>query len=98
MKFQGGRYHGGMQGLGFQGFRIEGLGFIEICGKQVIQKRQSSSNPSRGIGTFEHRAFNQNGQADTSSFGLNRSRFETVLDLITCNPYMISAIELPYLL
>ena len=64
MKFQGGRYHGGMQGLGLQGFRIEGLGFIEISGKQVIQKRQSSSNPSRGISTFEHRAFNQNGQAD----------------------------------
>ena len=69
MKFQGGRYHGGMQGLGFQGFRIEGLGFIEICGKQVIQKRQSSSNPSRGIVTFEHRAFSQNGQADISRFG-----------------------------
>ena len=59
----------GMQGLGFQGFRIEGLGFTEICGKKVIQKRQSSSNPSRGIGTCEHRAFNQNGQADISSFG-----------------------------
>ena len=69
MKFQGGRYHGGMQGLGSQGFRIEGLRFIEICGKQAIQKRQSSSNPSHGIGTFEHRAFNQNGQADMSSFG-----------------------------
>ena len=66
MKFQGGRYHGGMQGLGFQGFRTEDLGFIEICGKQVIQKRRSSS---RGIVTFERRAFNQNGQADISSFG-----------------------------
>ena len=52
MKVQGGRYHGGTQGLGFQGFRIEGLGFIEICGKQGIQNRQSSSNLSRGIVTF----------------------------------------------
>ena len=69
MKFQGGRYRGGTQGLGFQGFRIEGLGFIELCGKQGIQNRQSSSNLSRGIVTFEHRAFNQNGQADISSFG-----------------------------
>ena len=72
MKFQGGRYHGGVQGLGFQGFRIEGLGFIELCGKQGIQNRQSSSNLSRGIVTFEHRAFNQNGQADISSFGKTR--------------------------
>ena len=69
MKFQGGRYHGYMQGLGFQGFRIEGLGFIELYGKQVIQNRPSSSNPSRGFVTFEHRAFNQNGQADISCFG-----------------------------
>ena len=30
MKFQGGRYHGGMQGLGFQGSRIQGLGFFEL--------------------------------------------------------------------
>ena len=74
MKFQGGRYHGGMQGLGFQGFRIEGfgLGFIELCGKQGVQSRQRSSNLSRGIVTFESfelRAFNQNGQADISSSG-----------------------------
>ena len=31
--------------------------------RQVIKNRPSSSNPSRGIVTFEHRAFNQNGQA-----------------------------------
>ena len=93
MKFQGGRYHGGMQGLGFQGFRIEGLGFIEICGKQGIQKRQGSSNPSRGIVTFEHRAFNQNGQADISSFGKTGVGLKRFL----ISPYMISAIELPYL-
>ena len=69
MKFQSGRYHGGMQGLGFQGFRIEGLGFVELCGKQGIPNRQSSSNLSRGIAISQHRAFNQNGQADISSFG-----------------------------
>ena len=63
------KIHGDMQSLGFQGFRIEGLGFIELCGKQVIQNRQSSSNPSRGIVTFEYCVFNQNGQADISSFG-----------------------------
>ena len=68
-EFPGGRYHGGMQGLGFQGLRIEGLGFIELYRKQGMQNRQSSSNLSRGIITFEHRAFNQNGQADISSFG-----------------------------
>ena len=64
MKFQSGRYHGGMQGLGFEGFRIQDLGFIELCGKQGNQNRQSSSNLSRGIAIFQHRAFNQNGQAD----------------------------------
>ena len=67
MKFQGGRYME-MQSLEFQGFRSEGLGFIELCGKQVIQNRQSSSNPSRGIVTFQHRVFNQHSQADISSF------------------------------
>ena len=86
MKFQGGRYHGGMQGLGFQGFRIEGLGFIEICGKQVIQKRQSSSNPSYGIVTFEHCAFNQNGQADISSFGKTGVGFKRFLISLPATP------------
>ena len=50
-------------------WRRAGFRFIELCGKQGIQNRQSSSNLSRGIVTFEHRAFNENGQADISSFG-----------------------------
>ncbi|CAE7570791.1 mcl2 [Symbiodinium natans] len=57
------------------GTTIANLGFEEVvfpkpvfygdtirAETEVIQNRPSSSNPSRGIVTFEHRAFNQNGQ------------------------------------
>eukprot|EP00439_Symbiodinium_sp_Y106_P078842 s741_g17.t1 len=57
------------------GTTIANLGFEEVvfpkpvfygdtlrAETEVIKNRPSSSNPSRGIVTFEHRAFNQNGQ------------------------------------